>query len=179
MGRKTNPLRGMGACHDSSHSRCPYRPAAPTADRRHEHAAFLTGDATQPYPRHRAPGDFAWASTRYSDTDDLRRFQIEQQEDGVPIPTMNSIVSALRFFFTHTLDRQNRAAHGAIAPTSAIAIMSERSYVVTHSCALVSGNLLRPRRNAAQQHRKFRPRSGWILYQPHQISETLRVECHQ
>lgn len=36
--------------------------------------------------------------------DDLRRFQIEQQEDGVPVPTMNSIVSALRFFFTHTLD---------------------------------------------------------------------------
>jgi integrase/recombinase XerD len=31
--------------------------------------------------------------------DDLRRFQIEQQEDGVPVPTMNSIVSALRFFF--------------------------------------------------------------------------------
>jgi hypothetical protein len=26
--------------------------------------------------------------------DDLRRFQIEQQEDGVPVPTMNSIVSA-------------------------------------------------------------------------------------
>lgn len=25
----------------------------------------------------------------------------EQQEDGVPVPTMNSIVSALRFFFTH------------------------------------------------------------------------------
>jgi site-specific recombinase XerD len=41
--------------------------------------------------------------------DDLRRFQIEQQEDGVPIPTMNSIVSALRFFFTHTLDRPDLA----------------------------------------------------------------------
>ncbi len=36
-------------------------------------------------------------------TDDLRRFQIEQQEDGVPIPTMNSIVSALRFFFTELM----------------------------------------------------------------------------
>ncbi|RWE16611.1 MAG: integrase [Mesorhizobium sp.] len=42
-------------------------------------------------------------------TDDLRRFQIEQQEDGVPVPTMNSIVSALRFFFTHTLDRPDLA----------------------------------------------------------------------
>ncbi|WP_246681288.1 hypothetical protein [Mesorhizobium sp. B2-3-14] len=35
--------------------------------------------------------------------DDLSRFQIEQQEDGAPVPTMNSIVSALPFFFTQTL----------------------------------------------------------------------------
>jgi site-specific recombinase XerD len=42
-------------------------------------------------------------------TPDLRRFQIEQQEDGVPVPTMNSIVSALRFFFTHTVDRPDLA----------------------------------------------------------------------
>ena len=41
--------------------------------------------------------------------DDLRRFQIEQQEGGVPVPTMNSIVSALRFFFTHTVDRPDLA----------------------------------------------------------------------
>jgi integrase/recombinase XerD len=41
--------------------------------------------------------------------DDLRRFQIEQQDDGVPVPTMNSIVSALRFFFTQTVDRPDLA----------------------------------------------------------------------
>ncbi|MFN7090845.1 MAG: tyrosine-type recombinase/integrase [Allorhizobium sp.] len=41
--------------------------------------------------------------------DDLRRFQIEQQNDGVPVPTMNSIVSALRFLFTQTLDRPDLA----------------------------------------------------------------------
>ena len=41
--------------------------------------------------------------------EDLRRFQIEQQEAGVPVPTMNSIVAALRFFFTHTLDRPDLA----------------------------------------------------------------------
>ena len=35
--------------------------------------------------------------------DDVRRFQIEQRDAGVPTPTMNSIVSALRFFFTHTI----------------------------------------------------------------------------
>ncbi|MGO7573172.1 phage integrase N-terminal SAM-like domain-containing protein, partial [Rhizobium ruizarguesonis] len=41
--------------------------------------------------------------------DDRRRFQIEQQEDGVPVPTMNSGVSALRFFCTQTLDRPDLA----------------------------------------------------------------------
>ena len=41
--------------------------------------------------------------------EDLRRFQIEQQDAGVPLPTMNSIVAALRFFFTHTLDRPDLA----------------------------------------------------------------------
>ena len=39
--------------------------------------------------------------------EEVRRFQIEQQYAGVPVPTMNSIVAALRFFFTHTLDRSD------------------------------------------------------------------------
>lgn len=34
--------------------------------------------------------------------EDLRRFQVEQQDAGVPVPTMNSIVSALRFFGSAT-----------------------------------------------------------------------------
>src|SRR4051812_38927039 len=42
-------------------------------------------------------------------TEDLRRFQVEQREAGVPVPTLNAIVSALRFFFTHTLDRPDLA----------------------------------------------------------------------
>ena len=41
--------------------------------------------------------------------DDVRRFQIEQRDAGVPTPTMNSIVSALRFFFTYTIDRPDLA----------------------------------------------------------------------
>ena len=41
--------------------------------------------------------------------EDLRRFQVEQRDAGVPAPTMNSIVAALRFFFTHTLDRPDLA----------------------------------------------------------------------
>jgi integrase/recombinase XerD len=42
-------------------------------------------------------------------TEDLRRFQVDQREAGVPVPTMNSIVPALRFFFTQTLDRPDLA----------------------------------------------------------------------
>jgi integrase/recombinase XerD len=41
--------------------------------------------------------------------DDVRRFQIEQRDAGVPTPTMNSIVSALRFLFTQTIDRPDLA----------------------------------------------------------------------
>src|SRR5450631_68313 len=57
-------------------------------------------------------GRFATFLGRSPDTataDDIRRFQIEQRDLGVPTPTMNSIVSALRFFFTHTLDRPDLA----------------------------------------------------------------------
>lgn len=57
-------------------------------------------------------GRFAAFLGRRPDTataDDLRRFQVEQQDAGTPVPTMNSIVSALRFFFTHTVDRPDLA----------------------------------------------------------------------
>ena len=53
-------------------------------------------------------GRFATFLGRSPDTataEDVRWFQIEQRDLGVPIPTMNSIVSALRFFFTVTIDR--------------------------------------------------------------------------
>ncbi|MBB4146175.1 site-specific integrase [Rhizobium rhizoryzae] len=58
--------------------------------------------------------------------DDLRRFQIEQQNDGVPVPTINNIVSALRFLFTQALDRPDlarrlvRLAH----PRNALVVLS-------------------------------------------------------
>ena len=57
-------------------------------------------------------GRFATFLGRSPDTataEDVRRFQIEQRDDGVPTPTMNSIVSALRFFFTTTVDRPDLA----------------------------------------------------------------------
>jgi site-specific recombinase XerD len=57
-------------------------------------------------------GRFATFLRRPPDTataEDLHRFQVEQREAGVPAPTMNSIVSALRFLFTQTLDRPDLA----------------------------------------------------------------------
>lgn len=57
-------------------------------------------------------GRFATFLGRPPDTataEDLRRFQVEQREAGMPVPTMNSVVSALRFFFTQTLDRPDLA----------------------------------------------------------------------
>ncbi|CDK97855.1 putative integrase/recombinase [Magnetospirillum gryphiswaldense MSR-1 v2] len=57
-------------------------------------------------------GRFAAFLGRSPDTataEDIRQFQLEQRESGVPVPTMNSIVSALRFFFTHTIDRPELA----------------------------------------------------------------------
>src|SRR5664280_908804 len=52
--------------------------------------------------------DFAAFLRRPPDTattEDIRRFQVHQRESGVQPPTINCSVSALRFFFTMTLDR--------------------------------------------------------------------------
>lgn len=55
--------------------------------------------------------------------EDLRRYQIEQRETGLGAPAMNTAVSALRFFYTRTLDRQDltrklhRVKHPRALPT--------------------------------------------------------------
>ena len=43
--------------------------------------------------------------------EDLRLFQLHLAENRVGAPTMNSTVSALRFFFTVTLDRADAVRH--------------------------------------------------------------------
>src|SRR3546814_18367850 len=48
-------------------------------------------------------------SPHTASAEEVRQFQIDQQQAGVPVPTMNSIVSALRFFFTETLERPDPA----------------------------------------------------------------------
>jgi integrase/recombinase XerD len=55
--------------------------------------------------------------------EDLRRYQIEQSETGLGAPAMNTAVSALRFFYARTLDRQDltrklhRVKHARALPT--------------------------------------------------------------
>src|SRR5271163_1020664 len=56
----------------------------------------------------RSVAGFAAFLGRSPDTataEDIRRFQLHQSELGTHAPAMNSTVAALRFFFTHTLDR--------------------------------------------------------------------------
>ncbi|WP_195908450.1 phage integrase N-terminal SAM-like domain-containing protein [Novosphingobium sp. Gsoil 351] len=47
--------------------------------------------------------------------EDLRRYQLEQRETGVTGTTMNAKIAALRFFFTHTVDRPDLARKDSIA----------------------------------------------------------------
>lgn len=55
--------------------------------------------------------------------EELRRYQIEQTEAGLGAPAMNTAVSALRFFYTRTLDRPDltrklhRVKHPRALPT--------------------------------------------------------------
>lgn len=48
---------------------------------------------------------FLGRSPATATAEDIRRFQVAQHEAGMHAPAMNSDVSALRFFFTTTLDR--------------------------------------------------------------------------
>lgn len=84
------------------------RPITPLRQRMLDDMALrgLTSDTQSDYIRHVAR--FATFLGRPPDTataDDVRRFQVHQREHGAQPPTLNSTVSALRFFFTVTLAR--------------------------------------------------------------------------
>src|SRR5208282_2677595 len=64
------------------------------------------------YIRHvRGFAAFLGRSPDTADADDLRRFQLHQRQNGVQPSSMNSAVSALRFFFSVTLDRPDMERH--------------------------------------------------------------------
>ena len=54
---------------------------------------------------------FLQRSPDTASNEDLRLFQLQLAENRVGAPTMNSTVSALRFFFTVTLDRADAVRH--------------------------------------------------------------------
>src|SRR5215213_9438005 len=57
----------------------------------------------------RAFAAFIGRSPGTATAEDLRRFQLHQTQRGMQPPSINSAVSALRFFFTVTLDRPDLA----------------------------------------------------------------------
>src|SRR6201988_1219640 len=62
---------------------------------------------------------FAACTGRPPDTataEDLRRFQLHQTQSGMQPPSINSAVSALRFFLTVTLDRPDLARRLTVVP---------------------------------------------------------------
>src|ERR1044072_8116183 len=62
------------------------------------------------YVRHvRAFAAFIGRSPDTATAEELRLFQLHQTQNGMQPPTINSAVSALRFFFTVTLDRPDLA----------------------------------------------------------------------
>src|SRR5580658_2295233 len=57
----------------------------------------------------RAFAAFIGRSPDTATAEDLRRFQLHQTQSGMQPPSVNSAVSALRFFFSVTLDRPDLA----------------------------------------------------------------------
>src|SRR5205814_5642247 len=74
-------------------------------------------DTRRDYVRH--VGAFAAFIGRSPDTataEELRLFQLHQAQSGMQPPSINSAVSALRFFFTVTLDRPDLARRLTVVP---------------------------------------------------------------
>jgi site-specific recombinase XerC len=64
----------------------------------------------------RAFAAFIGRSPDTATAEDLRLFQLHQRQSGMQPPSINSAVSALRFFFTATLDRPDLARRLTIVP---------------------------------------------------------------
>ena len=57
-----------------------------------------------------------WSVARHIDSEDLRLYQLHQTQNGVQPPSTNSAVSALRCFFTVTVDRADLARRLTVVP---------------------------------------------------------------
>jgi hypothetical protein len=74
-------------------------------------------DTRRDYVRHvRAFAAFIGRSPDTATAEELRLFQLHQTQSGLQPPTINGAVSALRFFFTVTLDRPDLARRLTVVP---------------------------------------------------------------
>ena len=74
-------------------------------------------DTRRDYVRHvRAFAAFIGRSPDTATAEDLRLFQLHQTQNGMQPPSINGAVSALRFFFTVTLDRSDLARRLTVVP---------------------------------------------------------------
>jgi site-specific recombinase XerD len=90
-----------GTHHGYPVDRCTYFSASPAHAARHAHAG-LGSHTQQDYVRHvRCFAAFLGRSPDTATPDDIRRFQLDQHENGVGPATINRAVSALRFLFRH------------------------------------------------------------------------------
>src|SRR3954465_2710898 len=64
----------------------------------------------------RAFAAFIGRSPATATAENLRRFQLHQRQNGMQPPSINTAVSALRFFFTVTLDRPDLARRPTVLP---------------------------------------------------------------
>src|SRR4051812_24489128 len=88
------------------------RPASPLRARMIEDMIVrgFTEKTRNDYIRNvRAFAAFIGRSPDTATAEDLRRFQLHQRQNGMQPPSINTAVSALRFFFTVTLDRPDLA----------------------------------------------------------------------
>ena len=88
------------------------RPVSPLRARMIEDMTVrgFTEKTRNDYIRHvQAFAAFIGRSPDTATAEDLRRFQLHQTQSGMQPPSINSAVSALRFFFTVTLDRPDLA----------------------------------------------------------------------
>src|SRR3954470_12201561 len=88
------------------------RPASPLPARMIEDMIVrgFTEKTRNDYIRNvRAFAAFIGRSPDTATAEDLRRFQLHQRQNGMQPPSINTAVSALRFFFTVTLDRPDLA----------------------------------------------------------------------
>ena len=66
----------------------------------------------------RAFAGFIGRSPDTATAEDLRLFQLHQTQIGMQAPSINGAVSALRFFFTVTLDRPDLARRLTVVPST-------------------------------------------------------------